>query len=210
MKSYKIHLIRHGKTEANEKGLYIGHTDLPLSAAGLQGLLRLRGEACYPGAARFFTSPLTRCRQTLEVLYPHCRQEIADGLAECDFGEWEGKSAAALQNDPRFGEWIAGKRADIPGGEAAADFQTRVTEAFAGIVQELMKSGDTEAVVCTHGGVIMLLMAAYALPRIEMHSWAAAAGEGFTLRITPSLWMREPVAEFAGVIPQPAGETEQA
>lgn len=53
-------------------------------------------------------------------------------------------------------------------------------------------------------------MAAYALPRIEMHSWAAAAGEGFTLRITPSLWMREPVAEFAGVIPQPAGETEQA
>lgn len=143
MKSYKIHLIRHGETEANEKGLYIGHTDLPLSAAGLQGLLRLRGEACYPGAARFFTSPLTRCRQTLEVLYPHCRQEIADGLAECDFGEWEGKSAAALQNDPRFGEWIAGKRADIPGGEAAADFQTRVTEAFAGIVQELMKSGDT-------------------------------------------------------------------
>ena len=194
MKSYKIHLLRHGETEANEKGLYIGRTDLPLSAAGLQGLLRLREGVRYPGAARFFTSPLTRCRQTLEVLYPHCRQEVADGLAECDFGEWEGKSAAALQNDPRFGEWIAGKRADLPGGEAAADFQARVTE----------------AVVCTHGGVIMLLMAAYALPRLEMHAWAAGAGEGFTLRITPTLWMREPVAEFAGVVPQPAGEAGQA
>ncbi len=210
MKSYKIHLLRHGETEANEKGLYIGRTDLPLSPAGLQGLLRLREGARYPGAARFFTSPLTRCRQTLEVLYPHCRQEVADGLAECDFGEWEGKSAAALQNDPRFGEWIAGKRADLPGGEAAADFQARVTAAFSGIVQELMTSGDTEAVVCTHGGVIMLLMAAYALPRLEMHAWAAGAGEGFTLRITPTLWMREPVAEFAGVVPQPAGEAGQA
>ena len=34
MKSYKIHLLRHGQTEANEKGLYIGRTDLPLSPAG--------------------------------------------------------------------------------------------------------------------------------------------------------------------------------
>ena len=61
-----------------------------------------------------------------------------------------------------------------------------------------------------NGKSIMLLMAAYALPRLEMHAWAAGAGEGFTLRITPTLWMREPVAEFAGVVPQPAGEAGQA
>ena len=29
-----IYLIRHDKTEANEKHLYCGNTDLPLSAAG--------------------------------------------------------------------------------------------------------------------------------------------------------------------------------
>lgn len=29
-----IYLIRHGKTEANEKRLYCGITDLPLSEAG--------------------------------------------------------------------------------------------------------------------------------------------------------------------------------
>ena len=39
MKNYKIHLIRHGMTEANETGLYIGTTDLPLSPAGLRDLL---------------------------------------------------------------------------------------------------------------------------------------------------------------------------
>ena len=74
MKTYKIHLIRHGQTEANAKGLYIGMTDLPLSPEGLAELLTLKREYTYPGAARFFTSPLTRCKQTLEVLYPACRQ----------------------------------------------------------------------------------------------------------------------------------------
>ena len=35
MKGYRISLIRHGLTEANEKGIYIGRTDLPLSAKGI-------------------------------------------------------------------------------------------------------------------------------------------------------------------------------
>ena len=30
-----IYLIRHGKTEANERHLYCGSTDLPLSDAGI-------------------------------------------------------------------------------------------------------------------------------------------------------------------------------
>ena len=205
MKSYKIHLIRHGRTQANEEGLYVGRTDLPLSPGGLNALLALREKGGYPTAGRFFTSPLMRCRQTLEVLYPGCRQEVVEGLAECDFGRWEGRSAASLQQDASFRDWIAGKRAEIPEGEDAAVFQRRVTAAFEELVRELMRAGDTEAVVCTHGGVIMMLMAAYALPRAPMHEWAADDGCGFTLRITPSLWMREPVAEAEAVIPQPSG-----
>ena len=39
MKSYKIHLLRHGLTEANERGWYLGLTDLPLSPSGLAALL---------------------------------------------------------------------------------------------------------------------------------------------------------------------------
>ena len=109
MKTYKIHLIRHGQTEANAKGLYIGMTDLPLSPEGLAELLTLKREYTYPGAARFFTSPLTRCKQTLEVLYPGCRQEVVDGLAECDFGDWDGRSVAELQSDPLFLRWKIGR-----------------------------------------------------------------------------------------------------
>ena len=207
MKSYKIHLLRHGLTEANERGWYLGLTDLPLSPSGLAALLEQKKKGGYPGAARFFTSPLTRCRQTLEVLYPGCRPEVADGLAECDFGDWDGRSAAELQDDPHFRDWVAGKRQSIPDGEDAAHFQQRVTAAFEEIVTGLMRSGETEAVVCTHGGGIMLLMAAYALPRADLSELGTPAGCGFTLRITPGLWMREPVAEAVGRIPSaaPAG-----
>ena len=42
MKTYKIHLLRHGMTEANETGRYIGKTDLPLSPEGLAALLQLK------------------------------------------------------------------------------------------------------------------------------------------------------------------------
>ena len=201
MKTYKIHLIRHGLTEANADGRYIGRTDLPLSPEGLAALLALKEKYQYPGGVRFFTSPLSRCRQTLEVLYPGCQPETVEGLAECDFGEWEGRSIRDLKNDPQFIRWV--ERADngIPGGEDSEAFRTRVCAAFEGLVNDLIHSGDTEAVVCTHGGVITMLMQLYGLPRLDPKDCLTAPGQGFTLRVTPSIWMSEPLAEALCIIP---------
>ena len=41
MKTYKIHLIRHGLTEDNLKGLYAGHTDTSLCDEGKAQILQL-------------------------------------------------------------------------------------------------------------------------------------------------------------------------
>ena len=201
MKTYKIHLIRHGTTEANQDGRYIGRTDLPLSPEGLSALLALKDQYQYPGGVRFFTSPLTRCKQTLEVLYPNCQPEVVDGLRECDFGDWEGKSIRDLKNDESFLQWMEGKTKKIPNGEDTEGFHTRVCAAFESIVSDLLHSGDTEAVICTHGGVITLLMQLYSLPRLDPKDCLAAAGQGFTLRVTPSIWMNEPLAEALCMIP---------
>ena len=54
----KIVLLRHGLTEANEKHLYCGSTDLPLSPAGRAALRRLEMPA--PGT-RFISSGMRRC-----------------------------------------------------------------------------------------------------------------------------------------------------
>ena len=42
MITYKLHLIRHGQTEGNQKGLFVGRTDMPVSEEGFDELSRLR------------------------------------------------------------------------------------------------------------------------------------------------------------------------
>ena len=48
MKGYRISLIRHGRTEANDKGIYIGRTDYPLSQKGISELYNKLDEFEYP------------------------------------------------------------------------------------------------------------------------------------------------------------------
>jgi len=202
LKTYLIHLIRHGMTDANDRHLYIGsRTDLPLSPAGLSDLLAKKKVYEYPTGARYFTGPLMRCRQTMEVLYPGCHAEVVEGLTECDLGEWDGQSLEVLKQNPAFRAWLSGESGEIPGGEPSLRFQERIANSFEAVVRDLMSKGQTEAVICTHGGVIMLIMAMYGVPRAPMNEWAADTACGFTLRITPEIWMREPVAEALCAIP---------
>ena len=70
MKGYRISLIRHGLTEANEKGIYIGRTDLPLSAKGESELCSKMEEFEYPHVHRVYSSPLRRCTETADILFP--------------------------------------------------------------------------------------------------------------------------------------------
>lgn len=188
-------------TEANADGRYIGRTDLPLSPEGLRALLELKEKYVYPGAERFFAGPLQRCRQTLEVLYPGCAPTVVPGLSEIDFGAFEGRRIAELKDDERFLRWMEGRLSDIPDGESTEAFRSRVCAAFEAVVDELIHRGQTEAVVCAPGGVITLLMQLYSLPRLEPKDCLVAPGQGFTLRVTPSIWMNEPLAEALCVIP---------
>ena len=49
MKNYRLHLIRHGRTDLDGKGLYLGcKTDPELSPEGIRELLRLREHFEYP------------------------------------------------------------------------------------------------------------------------------------------------------------------
>ena len=56
MKGYRISLIRHGRTEANDKGIYIGRTDYPLSQKGISELYNKLDEFEYllPSFLNFF------------------------------------------------------------------------------------------------------------------------------------------------------------
>ncbi len=210
MKSYYIHLIRHGKIEETHEGEYIGTTDVPLSKKGESALITLDKNYNYPGAQVVFSGPSKRCLKTCEILYPALKPLIIDHLSECNFGEWEGKTAEQLKGDAVFEHWLAGSPdAKPPRGESNADFTRRICLIFENMVNGLIKTGITESAVVTHGGVIMTLLSVYGLPQAKPFDWIMDNGFGYTVRITPMLWQRDKVAEVCAAIPVKKGsETE--
>jgi alpha-ribazole phosphatase len=114
-----------------------------------------------------------------------------DGLKEYFFGEFENKTPQELDNHPLFHRWIAGE-ADLvpPFAESLEDFQARLCDHFIKIIDGLLATGTKHAVIVTHGGVIMALLAMFGLPEAPMHEWLTPGGCGFTLRVEPSIWLR--------------------
>lgn len=201
MQSYIIHLLRHGMTEGNQKGQYVGQTDIPVSTDGINQLRRFAQKYDYESPKLFFCSPLSRCSQTLYEIYGDDISPIAvEGLKECSFGKFEGKIAADLTDDPDFINWVQ-KGIPAPGGEDNKSFAERVCNAFNDTVREILKAGITESVICAHGGVIMTILAVYGIPRREMLDWMCNNGRGFTIRVTPGIWMRSGMVEVLSEFP---------
>lgn len=191
MKSYTIHLIRNALTDEKLQGRYIGHTDVELSEDGKKQLEEMKKELVFPPVEAVFTSPLKRCVQTAEILYPNNKPLIIDGLIEYNFGEFENKTAEQLEKYEEFPHWLAGEKGvKPPYGESNEDFGKRVCAAFEKIAEGLMKTGVTEAALITHGGVIMAILASYGIPEYPMHEWMTPNGCGFTIKVNPALWMR--------------------
>ena len=202
MKSYVIHLIRHGAIDETLSGKYIGTTDPPLSDKGKMALKKLAFAHAYPQPPVVFTSPLKRCTQTCAVLFPERKPLVIANLSECNFGEWEGKTAEELKGSEDFQKWLAGDNSvKPPRGESNADFVRRVCKIFESIVEGLMKTGSTECAVVTHGGVIMTLLAVYGLPQAKPFEWAMENGCGYSVRVTPMLWQRGKVTEVFSRVP---------
>jgi len=125
MKNYRIHLLRHGKTLANAQGRFVGWTDVPISEEGAEELRALCESFEYPGVQKVYTSPLLRCVQTAEILYPAFKPVLVDGLREYGFGKYENQTAAELVDDPAFMRWLKdGTAADTM--EDMREFEERI------------------------------------------------------------------------------------
>ena len=204
MKTYQIHLLRHGITDGNVKGQYIGSKDIPLNDTGIEHIRSLDQNFIYPGAAAYFTSPMQRCKQTLGIIYPDVKPIDIDEFRECDFGEFEGLTADELSGSKDFAEWLASDGSSAPpSGESGIEFGRRVCQAFEKIVEALMKTGIPSAVIMTHGGVIMMILAQYGLPEASMTEWAMEPGCGYSIRIHPQLWSAGKKVEVYQTLPLP-------
>ncbi len=202
MKGYHLSLIRHGRTEANDKGIYIGRTDYPLCEKGIAELYNKMDKYVYPRVAKVYTSPLMRCTETAEILFPDTSIVCVDDLIEMNFGKFDGKSAEELVELPEFKEWLhGGAECAPPEGESMADVQLRIFKSLALIIEDMMTNDLRHCAVVTHGGIITSMVAGFGLPKIDPAELRPEFGEGYDIHITASLWQRSGAFEVLGMTP---------
>lgn len=204
MKTYKLHLIRHGLTQGNIDGLYVGSgTDLPLCDTGRAQLIDLTQRFTYPDVDVVFSSPLSRAVETSNILFPNAKHKYSvDALREAGFGKFEGKPIQSLVQDPDFVRWMDPTSGYTPeGAEPTVDFHKRCAAALLKIFEYMIKSQITEAACVTHGGVIMSMLSQRALPSRKPEQWMADPGCGYTVRSDIELWMRDSLVEAIDIVP---------
>jgi probable phosphomutase (TIGR03848 family) len=185
-------LLRHGRSTSNTAGILAGRSEaVDLDDKGREqaaGLIDRIGDMPIRAVV---TSPLLRCRRTVEplaeslCLEPH----IDERIAEVDYGEWTGRKIGDLANEALWRVVQAHPSAAVfPGGEGLAQVQARAVAAVREHDRRLADEhgGDALWVACTHGDVIKAVIAdAYGMHLDGFQRVTADPGSVSVVRYTP-------------------------
>ncbi|WP_075995760.1 histidine phosphatase family protein [Salaquimonas pukyongi] len=152
-----IYYVRHGQTDWNAQFRFQGQRDIPLNDTGRQQARdngRKLAEAIGdPDRFAFYSSPLGRARETMEIIrkamgLPPEDYRIEDRLIEASYGELEGMAISDIERDRP--ELMASRQRDRwnftpPAGESLAMVARRIAPFFDAL--------DGPAVVVAHGAV---------------------------------------------------------
>lgn len=152
-----LYIIRHGKTDWNERSKLQGQTDIPLNDEGR----RMAEEA----AARYagvhfdvcFCSPLVRARETAEILLrgrdvPICYDER---LKEMSFGVYEGIEHSFMITDcPVNTLFYSPEKYTVPveGGESVPELMARTGSFLREKAEPLLAEGK-DVLIVGHGAM---------------------------------------------------------
>lgn len=170
-----FYFLRHGETLGNLEKRYVGATDealLPESREALKALI-------LPPVKKVYASPMRRCVETVEILYPGVPVELVPDFIECGFGAFEYKNYEELKDLPAYQAWLDARGfTAFPGGEDRAEFCARVVRAFDRVTEGAAILGGDAAIVA-HGGTLMAILEARALPKRDFYAWQAPTGHGY-------------------------------
>ena len=160
----KLVLVRHGATPSNKENRYLGRIDESLSLEGEQALQKAKNS--YPSIDYLFTSPMKRCIQTAQILYPNQEILVISEWAEMDFGDFDGKNYVELKENEYYQKWIdSNGTLPFPNGESREVFIERCKQGFYKMLRQLMKLKQTNTSMTIgmvlHGGTIMSLLSIF-------------------------------------------------
>ena len=204
-------LLRHGRTTANADGGLAGRQPVELDETGRAQAeavgARLRGLPL----AEVVSSPLIRCRQTLELALPDSVPSVEEGLIECGYGDWEGQPLKKLAKDPLWPVVQVHPSAAVfpgAGGEAMAAMAARAVGAIRRWDAAVTAAHGAESLwlVCTHGDIIKAIVADALGVHLDQFQRIVADPASVTvIRYTPTrpflLRLNDTGGDLAGLVP---------
>lgn len=149
----RIYLIRHGETEWNKEEIFRGRRDIPLNENGKKQAEETGNYLKERKIETIFTSPLTRSKQTAEIIGEQIGASIITigELTDMDFGIWEGLSLTEVME--RFPEeykiWKSTPMSwKIQGAETLRDVRKRVSKVLRNLPIKTNTAIVTHRVIC--------------------------------------------------------------
>lgn len=168
-------VFRHAATALNggtgDQRRFVGRTDPEVEPIPDEALSVLLETLADLPISAVYTSPLQRCRQSVEAL---ARQRplpaaITDlRLQEIDYGLCDGRTIADARRefDSLFAAWSRGEDPRFPGGESTADVAERIHR----FANDVWDRAEGNTVACSHNVVLRVLVGeALGVPRTEWH-----------------------------------------
>jgi broad specificity phosphatase PhoE len=175
----RLLIVRHGEAVGNREHRFIGQSDVPLTAAGLDQVARLTDRLIGVGITRVVSSDLQRAADTVAPTADRLGVpfDVDERLREIANGEWADLVAAEVADrwPDLWSRYRSGEDVIRPGGECWGDVQQRAVTA----VEDLLSDADDGDVVLigTHAGPALgMLRWAVGLPRTG-NVWSGPFGQ---------------------------------
>lgn len=149
----ELYLIRHGETNENKNGVYLGVSNPVLSDDGINQSLDLRRKLNNTNINKVYVSPLERCIQTSNIIFVNKESEIVDNFKEINFGNWELKSYKEISEEYKedFQRFINDYECfEFPNGESFRQFYSRVVDSF----EEIKSRKEESIAIVAHEGTL--------------------------------------------------------
>ena len=156
-----VYFVRHGQTDSNANGIFMGWSDEDLNESGYTQVRCLFSRIASIPITSIYTSPLKRAYTTATILAePHNLEPLVlYDLIEIRLGDWEGMHMDEVKRTwPRLWQEYEYEPATVtfPNGESYNQLTERAARAFH-IAIEANQGGHI--VIVTHRAVIRVLIA---------------------------------------------------
>lgn len=144
----KVYVVRHGRTDWNDRGLTQGKSNVPINEKGIKQAMEAKDKLKNVSFDVCISSPLKRTLQTAKIITNgKCNIITSDLLLERDMGEFEGKDHALYS---KLNYWNYKENSGYNGVEPVKDLLKR-TKTF---IDELKNKNYESVLLVSHAATI--------------------------------------------------------